>query len=142
MTDPATPESAPAPAPAPDLAALRAVVADLGIGRASRHLLMCAMQTKPKCAPYETTEAVWRYAKQRMKELGIATPGATGPVAVLRSKVDCLRICREGPICVVYPEGTWYRGVTIPVMERILVEHLVGGRPVEEHVFARAPLGA
>jgi (2Fe-2S) ferredoxin len=54
--------------------------------------------------------------------------------------VDCLRICRDGPICVVYPEGTWYRNATPPVLERILVEHVLGGKPVEEHVFARSPL--
>jgi (2Fe-2S) ferredoxin len=120
-----------------------AVAKTLRLGDAARHLFVCAMQTKPKCAPYETTAGLWEYTKTRMKELGIATPpvsGAAQDLCVLRSKVDCLRVCVDGPIAVVYPEGTWYRGVTIPVMERILVEHLVGGRPVAEHAFAVSPL--
>jgi (2Fe-2S) ferredoxin len=114
----------------------------LAIGRATRHLLVCALQTKPKCATYEQTAEVWEYVKRRMKELGIATPGSTGPVCALRSKVDCLRVCTNGPIAVVYPEGTWYHSVTVEVAERILVEHLVGGRPVEAFVFARSGFAA
>jgi (2Fe-2S) ferredoxin len=68
-------------------------------------------------------------------------PVPPGGGSVLRSKVDCLRICESGPIAVVYPDGTWYHRVTVPVMERIISEHLIEGRPVEEHVFARGSLG-
>jgi (2Fe-2S) ferredoxin len=59
---------------------------------------------------------------------------------VLRTKVDCLRVCAEGPIAVVYPDGTWYRGVTATVAERILLEHVLGGRVVHEQVLGSAPL--
>jgi (2Fe-2S) ferredoxin len=61
---------------------------------------------------------------------------------VLRTKVDCLRVCEQGPIAVVYPEGTWYRELDRAAMDRIVEEHLIGGRPVPDLMFAAGPLPA
>lgn len=122
---------------------LSEVARALGIGHGARHIFVCVDQTKPKCAPREQTIEVWAYLKRRLRELGLEgkVTADTGAPCVHRSRVDCLRICAEGPIAVVYPEGTWYRGVDVQVMERILQEHLVGGRPVTSHVITTDPLG-
>jgi (2Fe-2S) ferredoxin len=111
---------------------LTQIASGLGIGRLRRHLFLCAEQTKPKCAPLEVTNPSWDYLKKRLRETGLLE----GDACVYRTKANCLRICERGPIAVVYPDGVWYHSATPEVIERIIQEHLIGGCPVEEFVFA------
>jgi (2Fe-2S) ferredoxin len=111
---------------------LQKAVQKLGVGSYRRHVFLCL---GPSCCAEAEGMKAWESLKQELKNSGLGN-------ACQRTKVGCLRICCEGPTMVVYPEGTWYRGMTADRMARFVQEHLVADRPVEEWIFAKNPLAA
>lgn len=60
--------------------------------------------------------------------------------SVFRTKANCLRVCCSGLIMVVYPNGVWYRQANPEVTLRLIREHLIGNKVVEEYAFSTHPL--
>jgi len=112
---------------------VQAAAAKIGIARSTRHVFLCL---GPSCCDPAVGQAAWEALKAKIKEAGLSD----GDRVCQRTKVGCLRICCNGPTMVVYPEGTWYSGMTADRIERFVQEHLIAGRPIREWIFAVKPL--
>lgn len=114
---------------------LKPIADKLLIGQYHRHVLLCIGES---CCSAEVGQAAWDTLKKELKDRSISL--STGPQACYRSKTQCLRVCSHGPILVVYPEGTYYYGMTAERIPEFVRKHLLQNEPVEDWIFTRNPL--
>lgn len=108
----------------------RAAAARRGIGEYGRHIFLCI---GPDCCTPEEGERAWGQLKKAAARIN----GSPDRGRLYRTKVGCLRICEFGPTAVVYPDGTWYGGLTPENLDRVIEEHLTAGREVPDLVIGR-----
>ena len=106
----------------------------LGLSATRRHIFLCVKSTEQTCCGGELAAKSWEHLKIRLKQLGLSEKGG-----IQRTKADCLRICAEGPVLLIWPEGIVYGGVTAERIERIVHEHVIGGHPIEPWIVQRLP---
>ena len=114
---------------------IEVLVEKLGIGQYHKHVFLC---TGPNCCTPEDGAAAWEVLKKELKDRNLSL--ATSSNACFRTRAGCLRVCAHGPVAVVYPEGTWYRGMTADRIPLFVTQHLEQNQPVKEWVFAENPL--
>ena len=99
------------------------------MGQYQHHVFVC---TSGDTCPTQGSEAVHATLKK-----GAALAGLRGRVRI--NHAGCMNQCGHGPMVVVYPDDVWYANVDVAGAERILAEHVMGGRPVAEYLYHAPP---
>jgi len=102
-----------------------------------KHLLLCATPTKQKCFKGNEGQKTWECLKNTLKKF--ENDPSTKNVHILRSKADCLRVCKNGPILLIWPDGIWYEKVSPEKISEIFTSHIINGKPIEKWIFKKTP---
>ena len=102
-----------------------------------KHLLLCATPSKQKCFKGNEGLKTWECLKVKLKDIESNKEGNQG--IILRSKVDCLRVCKNGPILLIWPDGIWYEHVSEERILKIIDSHIMNDNPIYEWIFKKTP---
>ena len=105
--------------------------------RVYKHLLLCATPTKQKCFKVDEGKKTWEHLKKVLKNF--ENKPSSQKIQILRSKIDCLRICKNGPILLIWPDGIWYEKVSPEKISKIFSSHVINGNPIEKWIFKKTP---
>lgn len=97
-----------------------------------RHLIVCVGD---RCTENDEGQALYDSLSAKFKTAGLNH----GDLRVKRSRATCFGTCKSGPLLCVQPDGVWYYGVTEEKLDRIIQEHFLQGKPVEEWVYYQGP---
>lgn len=114
--------------PQKDFAAVENPPYTAGMPPYRKHVFVCTNRRAPGdpkgCCAEKGAEEVREKLKGALKARGISKE-------IRANAAGCLDTCAQGVSVVIYPEGTWYGGVTPADVDEIIEEHLVHGRVVE-----------
>ena len=92
------------------------------------HVFFCTNQREDgaRCCGASGGQAMRDYAKKKIKALDL-----NGEGKCRINSAGCMDRCSEGPVLVVYPEGTWDTFVDEQDIDEIIEQHLQHGQVVE-----------
>lgn len=87
-------------------------------------VFVCINQRQPNevCCAQRDSEAIAAALKERIKARGLSR-------VVRVSKSGCQDLCAKGPNVMVFPDDTWYHGVSLHDVQRIIDDTIRGLQP-------------